>query len=167
MSVKTGQVLTGPAGTATHVHYTPDPADPPEWLATVDVWFLHCPGQSPLFDRFRLGVVHLRDVPGIAPPHRLDPDAGATHELNLVALDPTARPRADGFGTWRFMLPINYLAQFAAPADEIAADLAKLAAVSVVRGYLWAEPPLAGQLEPWQSFVTSAVPQIIGARRLN
>ena len=150
--VRLGRSLSGPAGTALEVI----PVTPlvPEHAATVAAWFLTCPRQSPLWERYVLSVVHLRPMPGVPAPQLVF--EGATHELDLLALDPDPDPQANRPETWRFLMPVNYSGQLRLPSDDAARDLLVRAAQAVVDGQLWAEPPLSGQQEPWCSWLAGA-----------
>jgi hypothetical protein len=148
MRLVTGRVLTGPAGTATEVVFRGQ-LRRPDWQATLGVWFLHCPGQSPAWSHFGLSLIHLRPIEGV-------PDAvirlpHATHEVILAAYDPAANPMATDLRTWRRLFPINLMEQIQMPSDESARYLLDGCALEVVKGNLWAEAPLSGQVEPWRT----------------
>ena len=145
MRVTLGERLTGPAGSATklEVHGAVGPQ-----TATVACWWLHCPGQSPAWDRYLLAAMHLRPVDGheavIRVPH-------ATHEVMITALDPAPVPTPRDPSTWRHLRPINLQEQVQLPDDDTAVELLRLCAEQVVSGLLWAEAPLSGQVEPWRT----------------
>src|SRR5262245_39300149 len=66
-------------------------ADTPEAAEAVCAWLLTAPFAYPRWAQYFLGAVRLRDgVPGFPPPRRQF--LGATHELNVVALDPRCGP---------------------------------------------------------------------------
>jgi hypothetical protein len=154
MGIELGDRIAGPAGTAVECRYTPAPDDPPAWKAGVASWFLDCPGQSPAWQHYHLGIVHLRQLYGVEQARVTVP--GATHEVILFALDPDASPRADDVETWRTLRPINLAEQIQLPSDEAAAQLLRRAAEDVMAGRLWAEPLLAGQVEPWRTVLSVA-----------
>lgn len=148
VKVTTGRVLSGPAGTATELIFKGKP-ERPDWEATLGKWFLHCPGQSPAWDCYGLSMIHLREIKGVPPaiirlPH-------ATHEILLMAYDPDANPVATDVRTWRKLTPINLMEQVQLPSDDAARELLASCALEVIRGNLWAEPPLSGQVEPWRT----------------
>lgn len=132
--------LEGPAGSATPAVGAPD--------ATVAAWFLTCPGQSPAWDKYALGIVHLREQDGVQQAKITTP--GATHEVLLIALDPDTNPTAHA-ATWHHLRPCNVVEQVQLTDDQGAVELLELCARSVVDGLLWAEPPLSGQVEPWRT----------------
>jgi hypothetical protein len=121
----------------------------PEHEGTIASWLLHCPGQSPAWSEYLLSVIHLRDIPGTPPAHQQWP--GATHEVLLTALHPDAHPSPGDPGSWVPLTPVNVCQQIEVPSDDDARDLLRLAAQAVVDGRLPAEPPLAGQVEPWRT----------------
>jgi hypothetical protein len=131
--------LEGPHGTAEAV---PVP-DLPEAAETVCVWLLTAPHAHPLWSQYMLGVVRLRDLPGFPPPVRQFD--GATHELNVVALDPehgtltvADMGRFMRVGGYPFLVPVNIAHQIEG-TDEEALRLAELAAAAVVNGWLCPE----------------------------
>jgi hypothetical protein len=118
--------------------------DMPEAAGTLCLWLLTAPLACPAWWQYRLGVVRLRDgVPGFPPPSRQFD--GATHELNVVALDPAngTLTAADmerltrGSGL-RYLTPASIAHQIEG-TDAEAEKLAGSAALAVVHGWLWPE----------------------------
>jgi hypothetical protein len=141
-----GRLWDGRAGTGIEV--VVDETGSVDETATLGMWFVHCPDQSPGWDKYIISVIHLRTSAGPPPPV-----PHASHELVVVALDPTPEPTPDDPGTWRILTPINVTEQFEVPSDAFAVQLLELAVQAVLAGWLWAEPPLSGQVEPWRSAV--------------
>ena len=148
MKVRTGRVLTGPAGSAIEV--IPAEHDHPDTTATVASWYLTCPRQSPAWVDYMLAIVHLRPIPGQSQEPQITVE-GATHEVLIVALDPTTDPTPHAPERWRYLHPLNVVEQIVLPDDQAAAYVAIVAARTVVLGGIWVEPPLSGQVEPWRS----------------
>ena len=148
MKLTLGEVLQGPAGTATEVILKGTP-DRPAWVATLGMWFLSCPGQSPAWDKYLLSIIHLRPIDGVPDADISVPNA--THEVLLIALNPDRNPTALDMSSWQHLTPANLVEQIELPNDEDAKDLLKKCATAVVNGMLWAEPPLSGQKEPWRT----------------
>lgn len=161
MRATRGEVLLGPAGTATFLHLDKGTPDRREQDATLACWWLDCPGQSPFWRYYMLAVVHLRPIEGqehepiITMPH-------ATHELMVVALDPEPEPNPEDTKTWRYLRPTNVVEQVQLPDDQAAVHLLHHAAQAVVSGVLWAEPPLSGQVEPWRTSVLKTAAHLRG-----
>ncbi len=157
-SARVAETVVGPAGWAGRVELDDVVGDA---VATVAFWFIHAPGQSPAWDKYGLGVVHLRDVPGQSrPPVRRFPSM--THEVLLVAYDPQRDPQATDPESWSPLHPVNLCEQVALPGDAAAAELLDLCARAVVAGVLWAEAPLAGQREPWRSALAQTASHLRG-----
>lgn len=148
-------ILRGAAGTAVLVDMTGRPS---RAHSAVGTYFLHCPGQSPMFINFTLSMIHLRPEPGLPSAKLAFPQA--THEMMLVALDPTFSPVPDDPESWLLLTPLNYTQQVALPSDEAACELLGICALEVVNGGLWAEPPLSGMVHPWKGFITRVAQQI-------
>lgn len=154
MKVSTGEIHAGPAGSATQVVVSDiGPDDRQDIKGTVGVFFIHAPGQSPIWDKYFLSVVHLRDIPGAKPAILADPHA--THEFHLGALDPDNDPSPERPMEWVLLHPLNLVWQTSLPDDVSALYMLEECAKKLVAGELWAEPPLAGQREPWRSFLQS------------
>jgi hypothetical protein len=151
MNLRTGEIHVGAAGRTTEILFSLEPSDPPDISGTVAMWFLDCPGQSPAWRHYHLGIVHLRPIEGVKPA--VISREGATHEIILAALDPKSNPQPDDINTWSWLRPINYVGQLALPSDEDAKTILALLAKATANGMLWAEPPLSGQKEPWESQV--------------
>lgn len=140
----------GPAGYAIHVPVDLEPDDPPAKQGTVSAWLLHCPGQSPAWDRYVMSIVHLRPIPDTPPPEVRVPHA--THELYLFACDPRdGHPTPDDPETWRPLIPLNLALQLQLPDDEAASALLESAVRYAIAGQAWVEPPFPGYVEPWMT----------------
>ena len=150
MRAEEGRVEEGPAGRAVEVVLPPaGKRGRPDIDATVADWFIRAPGQSPAWECYTLGVIHLRPIEGVKPAVVTLP--GATHEVLVVALNPAREPTPTDVDSWEFLFPVNVCEQIHLPGDDEAVELARLCARAVVLGVLPAEPALAGAVEPWRS----------------
>ncbi len=122
--------------------------DHPDQAAVVGCWFITAPHQSPVFDNYMLSVIHLRAIEGESQPAVLRA-TGVTHEVVVVALDPSTEPVAHDPASWTPMHPLNVEHQVRLTSDNDAKELGRLCVEAICQGRLWAEPPLAGQQEPW------------------
>lgn len=138
--------ITGPAGHAVKLGIDSDP----KFAETVCHWLLTAPGQSPAWNQYNVAVVRLRDgIPGMPPPIRQFP--GATHEVLILALDPTPGPQTVETmaghaerGDLPFLTPVN-LAHQIEGSDAEAEELAYLAVRAICDGLMAAEPPLGAE----------------------
>lgn len=153
-----GRTLRGPCGEAIEVLITAH--DVPDTTATLATWLLDVPGQSPAWTYYVISVIHLRPIPGVRPADIRVP--GATHELLLIALDPAGGHDPADCSDWRYLTPVNAVEQLELPNDSSAVELAELAAKAVLAGVLPAEPPLAGQREPWRSALIKTAAHLRG-----
>jgi hypothetical protein len=149
MKIRTGWDVVGAAGRATEIVIELEESDPPDVAGTVAAYFFDCPGQSPAWRHYHMSVIHLRPIPGVKPA--TVERAGATHEVMLFALDPAKRPAPDDMSTWSYLRPTNFVGQLRLEDDDEARTVARLLARAIAEGALWAEPPLSGQREPWES----------------
>ncbi len=148
LNASEGRVFQGPCGTATEVLISGD-LPRPDVAATLSTWFLNCPGQSPAWDNYLLSIIHLRPIEGVRPAVISVPKA--THEVLLLAADPTTNPTAMDPDSWQFLFPHNVSEQIELPDDVTAVMLLEDCARAVVDGILPAEPALAGAVEPWRT----------------
>lgn len=149
MRVEIEQVNADMLGVAYRVVRELEDGDPMDWQASLACWFLFCPGQSPAWHCYLFDIVHLRDIEGVAPATIDVP--GATHQVFLAALNPELDPSPLKPDTWQHLTPINVSEQIELPGDEAAATLGEHCVKAVLAGDLWAEPPLAGAVEPWRT----------------
>lgn len=81
-----------------------------------------------------VGVIHLREIEGVKPPHKQYPEA--EYELMIVSLNPEAgEPDVDGApGTLSFLSPVDVVEQFHGITDEQAAQVCEAAVKSICMG---------------------------------
>lgn len=149
MKVRIGRTLSGRAGAAQEQFVQLEPGDNPDFQAHLGSWFILAPLQSPAWDHYILSLIHLRPIEGVEPAVILQ--KGATHEFQMAAIAREGIPVADNPATWRWLQPVNLSEQVNLPSDEAAVRLLERCVREIVEGRLWAEPPLAGQVEPWRS----------------
>ena len=129
----------------------------------IAVWFLHLPGAHPVWDRYTLSVIHLRDEEGVPPATKEREDD--THEVVLMPLDPEKKPRVEDLGSMAAMTPPNVAVQFRSATDDEASEVAETVAWALVRGTLPVEPVgIRGAVEGWKHMVRTYA---TGARVLN
>lgn len=145
-----------------------DCPDVPEASETVCSWLITSPYWHPAWSQYLLFVVRLRDnVPGFPAPRRQFP--GATHELLVVALNPTDGPFGPDFmhrykdGGMPYLTPVNIAHQIEGTDDE-ASELAMLAAKGVVHGFLKPETGNGPDRirAAWKSSLTRSLAHIRG-----
>ena len=107
----------------------------PDWQATLGQWLLTVPGAHPVWHSYALGVIHLRDIPGVRPAHKQYPEA--EHELLLLALDPEKPlPDPDDVANFKpaYLTPLNLVEQFHGVTDEQAVEIAEWLGRSFIDG---------------------------------
>lgn len=155
-SITAPSTFSGPGGSAWRVTLPPvGQRRRPDEDGTVDLFLLHIIGAHPLWDHWLASVIHLRPIAGVKPPHiRV---SGATHELLIVALDPTEPlPGLDGAAPgWqpRYLTPIDVVEQFQVADDAIAAEILELAVRAMVDG-------AASPDQDWRSWWRASLGQI-------
>ncbi len=126
--------IRGLAGIAQRVT---GPSLRPDQEASIASWLLKCPGQA-LWSDYLVGVIHLRDLPGVAPANKMAQNM--THEILVVALDPKFQPRPDDLETFHHLLPANYGQQFEVASDEQAISICRWLVEAFVEGRYRVEP---------------------------
>lgn len=109
----------------------------PDQAASLQAWLIYAPASHPHWQWYFIGLVYLRDIPGVAPAHLAYPDA--THELLCAALDPDEPiPDPDKWRSTplRMLHPIDQVHQFDVPTDEHAMRLGDLVVIAVCKGVL-------------------------------
>lgn len=135
----------------------------PAQAATLKALLMHLPKQHPVWDRYMLGVIHLRPIEGVKPARKLI--ANAEHEILMCALDPFANPDAENAETLVPLQPVNYMVQFSGMTDDQAVKLVMTLATAFIEGGFYAEPQGFVGAE-WhfynkvQSYVTSFLPGV-------
>jgi len=133
----------------------------PDQTATIAAWIMQCPGWSPAWDKFLLCCVHLRQIEGVKPA--VFTMQGATHEIMLVALDPTYAADPDDIFSdkTRILHPINIVQQFIVNNDDQAIELTKNVAMACIQGILPIEPQgIRGAREYWESTILTTAQHI-------
>ncbi len=127
-------------------------AEAPASLAT---YLLHCPGAHFAWSYWWLGLVHLRELPGIPPAKLHFPEA--THELMWAAINPEECPAPDPDAPpWPYLQPFDLIEQFQVQSDQHAAQIAYAVVRAIVFGYpveiTVAGATLRGRASPDQDF---------------
>lgn len=168
--MKTAQYAKGPAGEGWKILSEPSDHERSDVQASINHWIIRAPNQSPAWEYYIVGCVHLRPVEGQSrPPHLRFP--GATHEILILAVNPklgdNLRPenwlertnQAAEQGEAIHLVPVNYVHQFGGLTDGEASTLVDLLAHSIVNGYLPAEPLLSGG-DYWTESLLSTIEHI-------
>ena len=106
--------------------------------ATIGEWLIECPSAHPLWHSYVIALISMRPVVGLDTPiFFLD---GATHEILLVALDPTKPRLPIILGEVSFLAsslePLNFAAQFIEIDDALAIDRIRKTVADICAGGL-------------------------------
>lgn len=115
----------------------------PDHEAGIATWVIDSPTFHPAWHQWLLGVISLRDLPGVPPAHRSYPSA--EYELMILSLNPD-RPcdvdQADATGTWgdeavaKFLTPADLVYQFDGVSDRQADEVGQSAIQAILSGDL-------------------------------
>lgn len=139
---------------------TPDATIPAQSLV-VAMYLLTMTRDAPTFWRHHaVGVLEIRDVPGVPPPERVVP--GAEFQLLAFSLSPEPfRPDVDNFGRWNPLKPMTVDLQFSGVPRDGAAELARVIACECVDGTLPIETHrLSNPDAAWRPVVANALNQL-------
>lgn len=119
--------------------------------AGVGSWLVHAPGYHLAWSWYAVAACHLRISEGLPPPALAFPSA--THELQVLALDPEHEPHPDDPQSMRWLTPPNVVEQFQVASDDDAASLVKSAVVAIVLGSI---SPDSDFRRAWKAWVARA-----------
>jgi hypothetical protein len=133
----------------------PDDRSTEDAVACLARWNLWLPGQHPLWSRYTLGVVHLRDAKSLTPAKKQFPEA--THEILVFAVDPDFDEALFADGATSVLEPLNHVVQFVAASDQKAVLVAEKMVQRLVDGLELAEPSgISGARELFKKSVQEA-----------
>lgn len=104
----------------------------PRFAVTLPCWIASAPYAHPMWSRYAILSVALREAPGV-PQAKVNLD-GATHEVMVYALNPDKAPAVDDLPS--ILHPANFTGQFVAPDDLAAAARVQQAVQDVIDGAL-------------------------------
>lgn len=153
--MKSKKVIRGPVGIAREIDLR-SVAIIPRTSGALSIWILELPNVHPLWNTYQLTVIHLRDIDGVKPAHKIIP--GAEYEIMLLALNPEHDPKWDDQESWHFLTPPNFRVQFANASDELTIAVCELFAQWLVDGDIPADPEQCrGSEKLWQDGVHMAM----------
>lgn len=100
--------------------------------AAICGWIVEAPHAHPIWHSYFLTAVHLRPMDGCQPAHIFLP--GATHEIMVIALDPSHTPRLDRSSA--YLTPMNFTGQWIAECDEAALAKVEASVDEILAGML-------------------------------
>jgi hypothetical protein len=155
---------TGPAGTAWLVK-APE-GGPPDWQGSIAAWIVNQPGAHPFWRYWFVGVVHLRDIPGVKPAKKRYPLAA--YEFIILALDPEKPlPEIDGHrngNPMKMLMPPDVVLQFHGLDDKRAEELAGLAVAAIINGQMSPDQDYRGM---WRAAIQSTIEHLQGKHEGN
>lgn len=118
----------GPGGAAWRIAIPPEErAAKPDYQASLGMWHLHCPGAHPLWTWYVVTLIHLRDIPGVAPAKKHYPEAA--YEFIVMALNPDGGVPVQPGQLPRqlcYLTPFDHVLQFHGTTDEQAVRVVEL-----------------------------------------
>lgn len=154
--------LKGKAGTAFKAQLPP-PEDRGRFamVACLEQWMLELPNQHPLWNRYGLSVIHLREFAGLPPAEKIDPSF--THVMMVYSVHPEATIQEFHGGTAQCLMPFNHVVQFEATSDVQAVNCARHMVQRLVNGLEFVEPSgIRGARERFGNSVNSYLNETSG-----
>lgn len=96
----------------------------------VSLWLLRVPGAHAFWQHWFLGVISLKDAPGVPPAHKTSPEM--THELSVYTINPESCPHPSPHDfeemgiKWPRLTPPDHQVQFQVPSDRQAKKIADM-----------------------------------------
>jgi hypothetical protein len=132
----------------------------PESPACLAAWLVNRPGAHPWWQFYIVSIVHLRDVPGVAPAKKTFPEAA--YEFQITTIDPERCPSPEPeAGSYPLLHPSDVIHQFHGVKDEDAVRIAELAVAAIVDGLL---SPDSDFRSAWKDSLSKTVQHFIEGR---
>lgn len=102
--------------------------------ATLCGWLVNRPGAHPHWQWWLVGLITLRDIPGIQPARKNYPEA--EYELYIYSIDPStcSSPEPDSPEGYPPLLPLDVLHQFHGLSEKTAKHLTEIMVQNIVAG---------------------------------
>ncbi len=102
--------------------------------STLCSWLVNRPGAHPYWEWWLVGLITLKDLPGIRPARKSYPEA--EHELMIYTIDPTtcASPEPDDPNGYPPLLPLDVVEQFHGISEVDAKRLTEMVVQTIVSG---------------------------------
>lgn len=102
----------------------------------IATWLLEFPDKAPP-QNYGISLIHLREVPGLAPAHKVSPNA--SHELQVFTLKPPATLVPSDPSTWHAEMPPFAVTQFISAEDAQARLATSLLVITLTEGWVHIE----------------------------
>lgn len=131
----------------------------PDWDGTLCLYLLHCTWSHPMWSWYHICGIHLRDIPGVKPPHKHFPEA--SHEIMILALNPRMKPDPDllaqGKQDLDFLTPPDLIHQVTGITDDQFKQLVQEVVVTIVEGRMAPDQDFRGL---WRRAIDATVQHI-------
>lgn len=105
--------------------------------ASISAWLINVPGAHPFWSWWSVGMIHLRDIPGVPPANKRYPEA--EYEFMIYTIDPNRCPHPDpdkAAEGYPHLIPFDVSEQFHGVSDQDAARICEGAVRAIVAGYI-------------------------------
>jgi hypothetical protein len=106
--------------------------------ATLAMWLVNAPWAHPFWSWWNIGLLHLRDIPGVKPAHKKYPEA--EFEFIILSIDPDWTPIDDASELAKngipFLHPPDVIEQFHGVSDHDARRITEAAVRAVCAGHI-------------------------------
>lgn len=113
-----------------------DTSGKPDYQANCGSWLVNCPSAHPFWHWWLVGLVSLRDIPGVKPAHKKYPEA--EYEFMIYSIDPERcpNPEPDDPSGYPHLTPFDVLEQFHGVTDHDASRICMSAVHAIVNGVM-------------------------------
>lgn len=143
--------LTGPYGRGWQLKHRDDK---PDYQASLGTWLVNCPTAHPFWHWWVVGMVSLRDIPGVKPAHKRYPEA--EYEFMIYSINPEEcpNPEPDDPKGYPHLIPLDVVEQFHGVTDRDASRILTSAMQAIVNGYL---SPDQDYRQAWKSSLATTI----------
>ncbi len=107
----------------------------PEHAACLGSWIVNVPGAHPYWEHWLVALVHLREVPGVAPAKKKYPEA--EFEFSIQSINPETCPEPDPDKAeegYPLLQPVDVVEQFHGVSDRDARRIVDTCIEAMVHG---------------------------------
>lgn len=130
----------------------------PDQEAGLSGWLVNVPGAHAAWEYWGVGVVHLRDIPGIKLAHKHYPEA--EYEFLIYSVDPTEGTPDPDKPPFPHLTPLDVQYQFHGVCDKEAVGLCELAVDEIMQGRI---SPDQDYRRAWKRFLGAKLLRLCGA----
>lgn len=126
----------------------------PDHQASLGTWLVNCPNAHPFWHWWMVGMVSLRDIPGVKPATKRYPEA--EYEFMIYSINPEEcpNPEPDDPEGYPHLLPVDVVEQFHGVTERDAGRILTSAIQAIMNGVL---SPDQDYRQAWKASLAATV----------